>query len=53
MESPPEKMAIPAPGAEKAAPQEATIKSFGQMRVIEEKVEPILSVPPPAPAPAQ
>jgi type II secretory pathway component GspD/PulD (secretin) len=50
---PPEKVVIPAPGSEKAAPQEATIKSFGQMRVIEEKTEPLLAIPPPAPAPAQ
>jgi type II secretory pathway component GspD/PulD (secretin) len=51
MESPPEKVSTPAPDAEKVEPQEATIKSFGQMRVIEEKVEPLLAIPPPAPAP--
>ncbi len=48
---PPEKLSIPAPSAEKATPQEATIKSFGQMRVIEEKTEPLLAIPPPVRTP--
>ena len=52
MAPPPEKVVIPAPSAEKVETQEPTIKSFGQMRVIEEKVEPILAIPPTKPAPA-
>lgn len=55
---PPEKVTIPAPEAEKKpVPTTTTIKSMGQMRVIEEKTEPLLIQPPertpknPAPEP--
>ena len=55
---PPEKVTIPAPEAEKKpVPTTTTIKAMGQMRVIEEKTEPLLIQPPertpknPAPEP--
>lgn len=50
--TPPEKVTIPAPAPEtKPVPTTTTIKSVGQMRLVEEKTEPLLSIQPPEAAP--
>jgi general secretion pathway protein D len=51
MTPPTEKGTTPAPTSEKTGPQETTVKGFGQMRVIEEKTEPLLTTPVPEKAP--